>query len=474
MKSNKFLSVFLVGIMVLLCVGLAQAAIDVSSLDANGKITVDVNYGNLDEPDDGKDTMTLSPVTLTFQNTDVVPVNGVALAMNNVATGYTAVLSVNTIDLAAAGAAGDSVTVTLTLTVPLDADAEGDEEGLVHNVGTLNVNGVDYTVDTSVKSMLEIDKIKVTVDDKSEGTVDEDGDNIKNVRPGSIVELKFTVKNNFDKDYSDGDMDDVEVTMEFADEDDEDDYDDSIDEEESFSLDAGDEEEFTFTFEVPATADDKDYDLEITLEGESDNGATHTITWIIILKINRERDDVQLERAELTKTTLKCGESTTLNVKMTNFGSNDQEEASLNVYNAALGLSSNFINIYLDENPDDRENSYSKTINIVVPESVTAGTFDIEVRAYIDGDEEVDHQLVRLIVDGCSLEEEEENLTTGVTGTAGEKDGETTTTEGQGQYLETTETSFGQSTGVLVLMGAVALLLVILIVVVIVFLVKKK
>ena len=167
---------------------------------------------------------------------------------------------------------------------------------------------------------------------------------------------------------------------------------------------------------IPAEAKEGNYELEIHLEGEDGNNAEHQVAWFVTLVVDREKDDVQFEKAELEDNSIKCGETTYLNLKLTNYGSNRQDNAAVSVYNALLNLNENYVDIELDQDPDDSDNSFSKRLPITVNNQIRPGDYHIEVRSYLDNDEEKEFRDLKLTVERCTAavpptEEEEEETT---------------------------------------------------------------
>lgn len=363
---------------------------------------------------------------------------------------------------------GESKTVTLTLTVPIDENSGSNA------VGTLTWTAGEDTgilgIETNVRSMVRINELNVCFNDDCE-EVDESGDKTDDIAPGTEVEFKVDVENLFDDKYDDCDLEDIELTLQFADEDDEDDFEDEIDEEETFDLDAEEETEVVLSFDVPGDAKEKSYELVLRLEAEDENGAVHIEEWTVYLEVDRQKDDVRIEKAELAMDTVVSGGETTLRIRLTNYGSNDQDDVALTVYNSALGIDVKEWDIEMDEDPDDDDNSYTKTVPIVVSEDVLAGTFTIEVRVFVDGDEEVDHRILKLTVAGAEEAAEEEEEETGevivqnLPEEAAEESGLT------GAVVSTVETS--QSGGMTAFMVVVVVLLVILIALMLGVLIRK-
>lgn len=454
-------------ILLILCfmfAAFAQGAVEVTSGLTTGKVLLAVDYGDLRE---GNESLALDPLSLTFENKGNTS-EAVSLSFSGLSADYQLSLSETSFTLDAVGGNTTTKTVTLDSVVPAKVDSGS------HDIGKLMVGSTEYVIQTEVKSMLSIDDIKVYVDGEKETTLDKDGDDIKDIRPGSNIELRFRLDSLFDNDYGEGDIEGAELTVQFKDSDDEDDFDDEIDEGEEFDIDAGDSEDgIILNFDVPTTAKEGTYDLLITLEGEDDNNANHLVEWTIGLEIDRKKDDVQFESVSLTSDTVACEGSTILKLKLINYGSNTQKEAAISVYSSDLGLNENFADIYLDEDPDEDDNSWSKTIPIVVTDDIKTGDHYIEVYAYIDNDEQIDYHSVRLTVDSCSTtgttNQAEDTTEVVVVPPAGNVDNQQSTTT---PFIETTETSFGESKGMMVLLGVAVVLLLVFIILIIVFLLR--
>ncbi len=432
-----------------LLAGAASAAVEMSGL-TNGKVAFDVNYKALDEDDDNTEKISLGGKTLTFLNNGNASEN-VQLELLNIASGYTLNLSASSFALNS----NASQTVTINGQIPLSEDSG------VHTIGQLRFGSTTYDIIANVESMLDLVEVVVYADGNKENTISNENEDTDDLRPGMEVELRFEIENLFDKDYDNGDIDINELTVKLNNDNDEDDYGDEIDEEprDSFDeLEAGEKvegEDIVVVLSIPAEAKEGSYELEINLEGEDGNNAKHTVTWLVSLVIDREKDDVQFETVELTDSSIKCGETTYLNLELTNYGSNNQDKAAVSVYNQVLGINENYVNIKLDKNPEDSDNSFSKRIPITVNNTVKAGDYHIEVRSFLNNNKEKELRDVKLTVEKCSAavpvvaDEEEEAAET--TGEAEEDLTETATgDEDDSEVVETTENEIPITSGAVI------------------------
>lgn len=395
MKKNKLYGSMFLGILIVLTLAaFASAEAEITTGLTEGKILIDVDYGDLGKDDERTKTLNYT-TSLVVENKGSAS-EAVSLVLTDVTSGYTLTLSESSFTLGEAGSNTSTKTITLTSVVPINVDSGS------HTIGKLKIGAKEYSIVTEVRPMLEMDDVKVYIDGAKEDTINNDDETISNVRPGRDVELRVDVKNIFNDDYPKGDISDIELSLKFKDEDSEDDFDGDVDEEATFDLDADKEnQDISLKFKVPIKAAEGDYELLLRVEGEDDNKANHVMEWTINLEVDRKRDDVQIENAYLMTSTLKCARETQLKIKLTNFGSNEQKEIGLSVWNSALTLDKNFDNIYLSEDPEDEENSYTVTVPVTVAEEVAAGEYDIEVKAYIRGDEEVQSTYIKLKVEDC-------------------------------------------------------------------------
>ncbi len=469
-----------IGIFMVLALAMFAQAASITSGLTSGKVVLDVDYSKLTKADRSNTTLDLSALSLTVANTANTS-ETVSLSLASITTGYTLKLSDSSFTLNKSGDNGSTKTITLKANVPINVDSYDSAVGTLNSIGKLKVGSTEYAIETKVKSMLELDEIKVYVDGKKEDTLDSSGEKTSDIRPGSKIELKFEVKNKFDDDYKDGDIKDIELNVKFKDSDDDDDFDADIDEDaDEFDLDAGEKDQkISVKFNVPAKAEEKTYDLVVTLEGKDDNGAKHFVTWDVEFVVDRKKDDVQIESASLTNSNFKCVRSSTLRTKLTNYGSNSHKDAALSIYSKGLNLNYNFKDLYLDEDPTETDNSYTKTIPFTVSDTQKAGTYYLEIRGYIDNTKQKAYKSFTLKVEDCPTVKATKNASSNVIVVSGTpKSGTTAKTITTGTTttkpkVSTTETSFTQIKGVVIFMGIVAFLLVVLIVLMIYVLIKK-
>ena len=198
--------------------------------------------------------------------------------------------------------------------------------------------------DICPETRIAISDLKVEVDGKDKNL--KDGDTIKNVKPGSEVEFRLEVENLNKRSGLDINDVNIKITLDDID----------LDEEaDEFDLKSGSKKSKTLNFNVPLEVDEDSYDVIIEVEGEQEDGTDFILEWQLDLEIDKEKHSVVIENAGLENSYLECGESTNLNVKLVNLGSND-EETDLKVENPDLGVLIKEA-IKLEEGEDRRESN---------------------------------------------------------------------------------------------------------------------
>ena len=426
-----------------LLMAFAVSAVPDVSID-NNEVEISYSYEDLEDNDDNVSVSLVFTVRNTGTTNETVTVSLV-----NVESGFSLSLSDTSFSLDT----NATKSVTVSGTAPVTKDSGKSTIGTVRLTYATNTTK-DVNLKVDVESMLEITDLDVEVGDKSDSNVN-DGDTIsEEASPGDTIVLEFTVDNNFDNDFNDGDINDAELTVEL----DDNDFGDDIDEEVEFDVDAGeDEKNIKITFKVPEDAEEGKYTINISVKGDDDNNAEHTDSMTIKLEVEREKDDVRIDDADLGSSSLQCIRDTTLSVKIKNYGSDDQNDVSLQIDSEKLGIDEDF-KFELDEGGDSDDDE-RRTISFTVDDDLKAGTYYVEVRVYIDGSDLQDQETVTLKVEDCPIEEEEEEVEEEAevivqTSTSGNgQSGQGVTSGVSGTVVESVETSFADGPWFIVLLA---------------------
>ncbi len=389
-KHNKN-SIIIVSLLVftLLLTSTALAEIVVEEND----LTFDINYENLDDNDDELSINRQIIIRNTGENTE-----NLTFSLEGLNTDYDLTVT-SSLEVSANG---ESI-ITVSGTIPVNVD-----EG-VHTIGTLKIVGaiqgeIIQTLKTDVQPMLELRRFYVYINGQNTETINDDGEKVTDLEPGDEIELRFHLKNLFDEDYDEGDID-GDLVIELYDSD----FGDDVDEEEQFKIYAGEnteDEEIILSFVVPSDVEEGEYTLEIFIDGNDENKADYEINWELTLEVERRRDDVRVESFTLAPETVSCVRFAQLTAKVTNYGSDYQKHAALTLFNEDLEIDVHY-DFELDRGTD-RDNSVTKEFPFEVSKDVAAGTYQILASSFYDYNVLEDRQIVELVVEDCSLDSEEE------------------------------------------------------------------
>jgi len=249
--------------------------------------------------------------------------------------------------------------------------------------------------------------VDAKVDGKSSGTDLSDQDEItRDANPESSVKLTVNVENLYDSDTQNYDLEDVALTVTVIGIEDQGDDDIELDGEISRIRPERTSKE-SFTINVPLLVDEGSYDITIDADFD-DNNPNATIdsaSMTLTLNVEKEKHNVIISRAELSKNNLGCSLQTTLNTQIMNLGQEEEEEAVLEIASEELKINVKDT-VDLTEDPFDDENVYSKNVAINAKD-LKPGTYPITIRAYRNTDNLEATKNVELVVAECVEEPEE-------------------------------------------------------------------
>ncbi|MBW2975638.1 hypothetical protein KY366_08010 [Candidatus Woesearchaeota archaeon] len=371
---------------------------------------------------------------------------------------------------------GQQKTITISGKIPEDINTR-----LSPFSGSIFVSGAGITTKTitmtvNAKGQLLLDNVKAKVEGDKDSL--DNGDSIKDVRPGDKIEFTGDIENTF-LDDDDIEIQDVEITITIKNIDDEGD-DDLEESDDAGDIDAGDEESFSIEFEIPEDVDEGDYDIDLIVEAEDENGAKHAIEWDLTLKVEKEKHEIQITKATVSPSKIGCSRDINIEVDLKNQGRNDEDEVVVLIESSALDIDNEDITIPEIEEGTGDDTEFEKKYPFTIDEKVKAGNYQIKVNVYYDTDTLSDSKTLDLTVEKCQAEEEEteEEEEDVVVVVSPPEQGE----EGEGPEIltsaaipETTEVSLLQSnTYLFLLIGAIGIAVIVIIVMVVVLLSMKK
>lgn len=252
-----------------------------------------------------------------------------------------------------------------------------------------------YEIVVIVGNKLRIDDVDVKVDGKKSSNVKENTKIRKEAKPGSSIEFKITVKNNF-LESDNIEIEDIEVKTTIEDIDNGDDLEEESNE---FDLDEQDDKTVTLKFKIPLNVEEDNYDVLIEAEGEDQNGNNIDRDYKIELEVEKEKHDLRFLSFELSPTVISCNRLLNARDKIINIGQEDEANAVLEIKSQGLGL--NFIQkgIAIEEGTED--NTFSKSVNIKLNDKIENGAYPITANIYSDDGKLRDTKKAEIKVTDC-------------------------------------------------------------------------
>jgi len=354
--------------------------------------------------------------------------------------------------------------ITATVIVPYNEKIGTHSIGFVDVLSSQKNFTSAYNVYVNPEEKLDFDDLDIFIDGDQESNV-ENGKKIgETAKPGSEIELKIKLKNTFSID-SEIEIRDITLTVTITDEDG-----DDVD---SADADVGDLDadeksaEESVSFILPLDVQEGKHTIEIEAEGDDEKGITHRVIWKVYYELEKRSHDVIIHKTYLTPESVRCARNTVLSIKIMNIGSKTEDKVRLQATNSDLGINFNKQDIELNRDPDSSENTYTQEI-LIDAKGKAAGAYPILIKAYYDTDLLDDIKTANLVIEDC-IEQRKNDTTTVVVQQQQppqQQRGEITlpVEAGEEEVPETTEVSFTQSTGgiVLLLTGSVAVLVVVI------------
>ena len=384
-------------ILVLMVVALAF------SVSAAANITTPASVAFLEPEDIFQNTS----ISLTFDITNNGDVNLTNVSISTDAASKYLILFNGTATLNL-----DYLPVSQSATIKVDGYIPKDEIIGNKSIGQINVSSDQYNAQlfymyADVKSKLRISDLDIEVGDKTDANLQNKEDGYKidgEAQPEDDIEFRIKLKNDYTKS-EDIDIENILVTVKI----DSIDLGDDLEEEGAeFDLDPTEDETVTLTFKVPLKVDEEEYDVEILIEGEDKNNIDYRIVKNFVLEVDKNSHEIRIYNRELSPEIYECNRKGTLDIELMNTGSSNEDEVELEVKSSALGIDARERDIELGNNPDDDDNTYTKTIPINLSDSLVAGTYKIDIKAYYSKDVIDDYKQVDVVVNDCVVAAEKE------------------------------------------------------------------
>ena len=247
-------------------------------------------------------------------------------------------------------------------------------------------------------SKLLITKVDAKVGGKSSKNIGDKATISREAKPGDNIEFTVETMSNFTSSEN-VDIEDVsvEATIENID-----DGDDLEQESSEFDLRPGRDKKVALKFAIPVEVEEDSFDVRLIAEGRDENGTTHKREYTIVLDVDKERDDVRINKKLLSPTEVSCSrKGVQLTAGVINAGSDEEKGITLTAVNQDLGL--NFKDTFnLDEGAFDDSIKFTKAYTFNVADSLAAGTYPIKIKATFEDSTKFVEDTVNLIVNECA------------------------------------------------------------------------
>ncbi|MBI2654238.1 lamin tail domain-containing protein [Candidatus Woesearchaeota archaeon] len=218
----------------------------------------------------------------------------------------------------------------------------------------------------------------------------------KKAMPGSNVEFKVKIKNDFsDEDDLSIEDTDLRVTIEEMD-----DGDDLELEAKEFDLGAQDDKKITFKFNVPLDIDEDTFDVLIEAEGEDENGTLHRSHFEVKLEVEKEKHGLRFLGFDLKPPTINCNRIVTITYEVINIGQEDEENIILEIKSNELNFTHTIKNISIESG--DEDNTFLDSIKLKIDNNVKKGTYPMTANVYSDDGRLRDTKTSEIKVNDCS------------------------------------------------------------------------
>ncbi len=381
----------------------------------------------------------------------------------------------------------DTFDFKVTVIAPKNLDAVDSSlaEKLWEETGTIKYTTASNPVEASINNKIKLKvENKLDVSDWDVTIESQDGStrtfgkktSINNIRPGDSLKIEVKVENNFPTSGpNELNFDDVLVELALTGSNSGDfDFDEN---DETLSIDAGDEDKATFTIDIDDDAEEGRPTLRIKASGRDENNAFHGELVQISLEVEREDHDLQFREARLTPSTVKCAsgaKTVQVDTQVLNIGRRDENNAGVELSVPGLNVFERKTNKDLDEDDD-----VSFTFTFQVPEATKAGVYEVRLTSVYDTTVKNNQKTLTLVVEECKKEEVPATTKTPEQPKTEEKKEQTPTvviptTTAQTPQVRVRETSFLDSNAYLVLLAVGSTLVLLVLVVLLVTLFKRK
>ena len=402
MNKPKFSTTLIVLIGLLLVLPLFASAAP-SITESTVKITAD--YSKFTDDDDDFIVISTQSFTVVNDGNTAITVKATGLP-----SGYNS--PSKTVE------ANSTSAITLTVEVPHSKSPGEEKIGSIVLTDSNNqqLDSADLIQETN--SMLDLTELEVKYTDADGKTIRDEfaSDDLNyalenEVKPYTEMTFTFDLQNLFDRDYNNkGELEEIELNLDLDNSDLlKEDFQDSYPIE---NIEAGKGSKFSVTLPISEEVEADTYTIEFTITAEDSEGIEYEIKKELQIEIQLEDDDIRIVSAKLVpETATVCDSEINLEVKVHNFGSDDQDKVAVTLLNTELGLNQKIENIAIDSHTED-DDSWQKTF-IIPLKNTKAKAYFLDLKTLINN-KITDAEIVQLNLKACTLPPKEKTETTAV------------------------------------------------------------
>lgn len=217
-------------------------------------------------------------------------------------------------------------------------------------------------------------------------------------KPGDNVEVRVEMKNSYTS-AENLKINNIKVkaTLENIDN-----GDDLEEESNEFSLSPGSTKRVTLKYKLPLEVDENSFDIFIIADGSDKNTSQHN-EMTIKLNVNKDTHKIKITRDALSPAEISCSrKNLQLAVTLLNIGTEDEDDVTLQISNADLGIDVKDNIGQLRAVPNEPESRFSKVYRFNVPSNADSGSYPINLRILYNNDRKLTEDTLTLTVNDCA------------------------------------------------------------------------
>ncbi|MBI2647254.1 lamin tail domain-containing protein [Candidatus Woesearchaeota archaeon] len=267
----------------------------------------------------------------------------------------------------------------------------------------VEITNQSYNLTVKEGSRLKITDIDIKIDGRKSSNLKNNSRISKEAKPGSTIEFKIEIKNDFSED-EDTDIEDIEVEVTIEDIDGGSNLED---ESNKFDLRAQDDKSLTLSFRLPLNIEEDIFDVTVKAEGEDENGNFYEQDFELELEVEKDKHSLRFLSVDANPTIISCNRVMTINYKIINIGQENEEDVILEIKNDVLGIDIKKEDTIIESGTED--NIASGLLKVNIKNDVESSFYPLTINVYSDDGELQDTKNLQLNIKDCIIVKEEKS-----------------------------------------------------------------